>query len=255
MSSLSTDAMPRPHTEVAPALTIGSLVSGYGDLVVLHGISLEIPTGSVEVALGRNGVGKTTLLHTISGIISQREGRIVLGGEDVTGKRPYQRAAAGIALVQEGKRIFRERTVFENVMLGTYSCKLDRTARNDRCVEVLGHFPHLAGREHERAGALSGGQQQMLAIAQAIASEPRVLLLDEPSAGLAPAIVSEVFQHVVRLRDAGMTILLVEQLAEQAVAIADHVTVIDDGRICDSGSPREFEDPARLQEAYFGAGR
>ena len=236
------------------ALCIEDLVSGYGDLEVLHGVSLEIPEGSVEVALGRNGVGKTTLLHTISGLRSPRDGRISLAGEDVTRKRAHERAAAGIALVQEGKQVFRQRTVFQNVMLGTYACKLDRNARQERCVEVLAHFPNLAGREQERAGALSGGQQQMLAIAQSIASGPRVLLLDEPSAGLSPAIVSEVFEHVVRLRDQGMTILLVEQLADQALAIADHVTVIDEGRICDSGAPREFDDPSRLQEAYFGAG-
>ena len=238
----------------APALSIEGLVSGYGDLEVLHGISLDIPLGSVEVTLGRNGVGKTTLLHTISGIRRPRGGRISLGSDDLTGKRPYKRAAAGIALVQEGKQIFRERTVFQNVMLGTYACKLDRAERHRRCVGVLSQFHNLEGREEERAGALSGGQQQMLAIAQAIASSPRVLLLDEPSAGLAPAIVAEVFEHVMRLRNEGMTILLVEQLAEQALAIADHVTVLDDGRICDSGSPREFEDPSRLQEAYFGAG-
>jgi branched-chain amino acid transport system ATP-binding protein len=236
-----------------PALSIDGLVSGYGDLEVLHEISLDIPEGSIEVALGRNGVGKTTLLHTISGIRPLRAGRISLGSDDLTKKRPYERAAAGIALVQEGKQVFRQRTVFQNVMLGTYACKLERAERHERCVEVLSHFPNLEGREQERAGALSGGQQQMLAIAQAIASSPRVLLLDEPSAGLAPAIVLEVFQQIVRLRSEGMTILLVEQLAEQALAIASHVTVIDDGRICDSGSAHEFEDPSRLQEAYFGA--
>jgi branched-chain amino acid transport system ATP-binding protein len=239
---------PRP-----PALSIEGVVSGYGDLEVLHGISLDIPEGSVEVALGRNGVGKTTLLHTISGIRPMRSGRISLGSTDLTAKRPYERAAAGISLVQEGKQVFRQRTVFQNLMLGTYSCKLERAERHQRCAEVLSHFSNLEGREEERAGSLSGGQQQMLAIAQAIASSPRVLLLDEPSAGLAPAIVEEVFQHVVRLRNDGITILLVEQLAEQALAIADHVTVIDEGQICDSGSAREFEDPRRLQEAYFGA--
>jgi branched-chain amino acid transport system ATP-binding protein len=236
------------------ALSVGELVSGYGDLQVLHGISLELPAGTIEVALGRNGVGKTTLLHTISGIISARSGRIVLGGRDISSAPPHKRAAAGISLVQEGKQIFRERTVMENVVLGTYARELDRGERQEVCASVLGQFPALVGRERERAGALSGGQQQMLAIAQAIAAAPRVLLLDEPSAGLAPAIVSEVFEHVVRLREQGMTILLVEQLAEQALAICDHVTVIDEGRVRDSGQPAEFDNSKRLQEAYFGVG-
>jgi branched-chain amino acid transport system ATP-binding protein len=235
------------------ALTVTDLVSGYGDLKVLQGISLDIPTGTVEVALGRNGVGKTTLLHTIAGLISTRGGEIHLHGERVSRDPAHRRAAAGISLVQEGKQVFRERTVLENVVLGTYARDLGRDQRRELCEEVLGQFPALVGRESERAGALSGGQQQMLAIAQAIAADPKVLLLDEPSAGLAPAIVTEVFDHVGRLREEGMTILLVEQLAEQALAIADHVTVIDEGRVLDSGSPAEFEDPARLQEAYFGA--
>lgn len=236
-----------------PALAISGLVSGYGDLKVLRGISLDIPAGTVEVALGRNGVGKTTLLHTIAGLISTRDGEIHLEGTRISRHPAHRRAAAGVSLVQEGKQIFRERTVLENVVLGTYARDLGRDARRELCEQVLGQFPALVGREGERAGALSGGQQQMLAIAQAIAADPKVLLLDEPSAGLAPAIVTEVFDHVRRLREGGMTILLVEQLAEQALAIADHVTVIDEGRVLDSGAPAEFEDPARLQEAYFGA--
>ncbi|HEX4466720.1 MAG TPA: ABC transporter ATP-binding protein [Solirubrobacteraceae bacterium] len=235
------------------ALSIRDLASGYGDLRVLHGISLDIPAGTVELALGRNGVGKTTLLHTISGIIATRDGQVILGERDITSQPAHRRAMAGISLVQEGKQVFRERTVMENVVLGTYARKLDRAERHEVCVSVLGQFPALVGRERERAGALSGGQQQMLAIAQAMAAAPRVLLLDEPSAGLAPAIVSEVFEHVARLREQGMTILLVEQLAEQALAICDHVTVIDEGVIRDSGAPAEFEDSRRLQEAYFGA--
>jgi branched-chain amino acid transport system ATP-binding protein len=236
-----------------PALTVRNLVCGYGDLRVLNGISLELPAGTIEVALGRNGVGKTTLLHTISGILAARSGEILLDGADVSSQPAHKRAAAGISLVQEGKQIFRERTVLENVMLGTYARALGRDERHEICMTTLGRFPALAGRERERAGALSGGQQQMLAIAQAIAAAPRVLLLDEPSAGLAPAIVTEVFEHVARLREQGMTILLVEQLAEQALAIGDQVTVIDDGQIRDSGAPGEFSNSSRLQEAYFGA--
>jgi branched-chain amino acid transport system ATP-binding protein len=233
-------------------LEITDLSSGYGDLRVLWGISLDIVPGTVEVVLGRNGVGKTTLLHAIAGLLPTRGGEIVLDGKRMSGEPAHRRAAAGISLVQEGKQVFRERTVLENVVLGTYARSLGRDERAALCETVMARFPALVGREGERAGALSGGQQQMLAIAQAIAAGPKVLLLDEPSAGLAPAIVAEVFDHVRRLRDDGMTILLVEQLAEQALAIADHVTVIDDGKVLDTGTAQDFEDPARLQEAYFG---
>jgi branched-chain amino acid transport system ATP-binding protein len=154
--------------------------------------------------------------------------------------------------VQEGKRIFRQRTIAENVALGTFSQALSRRERRNLCESILDGFPMLAERADEPAGALSGGQQQMLAIAQALASRPRLLLLDEPSAGLAPAIVRELFQRIKQLCDDGMTILLVEQLAQQALLIADHVTVLDNGRVVASGPPEQFHDQRGLQAAYFG---
>jgi branched-chain amino acid transport system permease protein len=234
-------------------LNVRDVESGYGDLQVLRGVSVSLVPGAVEVILGRNGVGKTTLLSTICGQIKMWEGSIALDGKEI-GRRPaYRRAGSGLALVQEGKRIFRNRTIMENVVLGTRTLKLSRAERRELCHSVLEQFPVLRDRATERAGGLSGGQQQMLAIATALAARPRVLLLDEPSAGLAPAIVSEVFQKIRTLADEGMAILLVEQLAQQALKIADHVTVMDDGRVTHTGPPADFHDLRELQEAYFGA--
>jgi branched-chain amino acid transport system ATP-binding protein len=233
-------------------LEVANAVSGYGDLQVLREVSLEVEHGKLEVVLGRNGVGKTTLLSTITGQVRLWEGSVKLDGQEV-GRRPaYRRNAAGIILVQEGKRIFRQRSIMENVMLGTFALGVGRVERRKLCDAVLEQFPMLRDRAGEAAGGLSGGQQQMLAIAQALAARPRVLLLDEPSSGLAPAIVRDVFTRIKELSEQGMTIVLVEQLAEQALVIADHVTVIDNGRVVASGPPEQFHDQRGLQEAYFG---
>jgi branched-chain amino acid transport system permease protein len=238
-----------------PMLEVTDAMSGYGDLQVLRGVSLTLDPGRLEVVLGRNGVGKTTLLSTITGQVRLWDGSVKLGGDELGRMPAYRRAAAGIALVQEGKRIFRERTIMENVVLGTYTQSLSRRERQQLCESVLANFPMLMQRAGETAGGLSGGQQQMLAIAQALAARPRLLLLDEPSAGLAPAIVREVFERIKHLAEQGMTIVLVEQLADQALVIADHVTVIDNGRVVATGAPEKFHDQQGLQEAYFGDSR
>jgi branched-chain amino acid transport system permease protein len=243
---------PAAGTGDGPLLVADSLESGYGDLRVLCGVSLSVQPGSIEVVLGRNGVGKTTLLSCLAGLLPAWKGSIVLGGRPVARSAPYRRSAAGIVLVQEGKRIFRQRTVWQNVMLGTYPLKAGRQEREALCREVLSAFPMLNGRLGERAGGLSGGQQQMLAIAQALAARPKVLLLDEPSAGLAPAIVNDLFARLRTLADDGLTIVLAEQLADKAIAIADHVTLLDSGRVIAQGGPQEFADAEKLQGAYFG---
>ena len=236
-----------------PLLVVKSLESGYRDLRVLRGLSFSIAPGTIEVVLGRNGVGKTTLVSTLAGLLPSWSGSIELDGKSIGRYPAYRRASAGIALVQEGKRIFRHRTVWQNVMVGTNSLKLSSRERDALCRSVLERFPALSGRLREPAGGLSGGQQQMLAIAQALAARPRVLLLDEPSAGLAPSLVDEVFSQLRTLADAGLTILLVEQLAEKALTIADHVTVLDNGQIITAGDPAEFNDPEKLELAYFGS--
>ena len=239
-------------TGTGPVLEVIDVTSGYGDLQVLRGVSLTLERGELEVVLGRNGVGKTTLLGTITGQVRLWDGGVKLNGEEVGKQAAYRRSASGIALVQEGKRIFRQRTIMENVALGTFTQKLSRRERKQLCESVVQQFPILSERRDELAGGLSGGQQQMLAIAQALAARPTILLLDEPSAGLAPAIVQEVFARIRDLSQAGMTIVLVEQLAEQALAIADHVTVIDNGRVVAHGPPEQFHDQSGLKQAYFG---
>jgi branched-chain amino acid transport system permease protein len=235
-----------------PLLVVDAVESGYGDLRVLRGVSLSVRPGTIEVVLGRNGVGKTTLLSNLAGLLPAWKGSIKLAGRHVARVAPYRRASAGIVLVQEGKRIFRQRTVWQNVMLGTHTLQLSRGDRDALCREVLADFPMLNSRLRERAGGLSGGQQQMLAIAQALAARPKVLLLDEPSAGLAPAIVDDLFARLRRLADAGLSIVLVEQLADKAIAIADHVTLLDAGQVVAQGTPAEFVDAERLKGAYFG---
>jgi branched-chain amino acid transport system permease protein len=235
-----------------PVLELKSAVTGYRDLEVLHGLSLSLTEGQVEVLLGRNSVGKSTTMKAITGQLRLWHGQVVLDGRDVSRHSVHYRANAGVSLVQEGKRIFRNRTVHENLMLG---CRHHHTTRNERqeiCDEMLTRFPILGSRARQVAGGLSGGQQQILAIAQALAARPRILLLDEPSAGLAPSLIDEVFDHISQLRRDGMTILLVEQLAEKALTVGDHVTVMDDGVIVASGPPSMFQDMSELQRAYLG---
>ncbi len=237
-----------------PALELRGAISGYGDLRVIDGVDLTLYPGRIEVVLGRNGVGKTTLLGTIAGQVRLWGGTLTVGGISVARRKSYRRASAGIALVQEGKRIFAQRTVWQNLIIGTHSLHVSNAERQQVCRALVEQFPMLAPRLKDRAGSLSGGQQQMLAIAQALAARPRVLLLDEPSAGLAPAIIDDLFARIRALADGGLAVLLVEQLAERAVTIADHVTVLDSGRIVSSGPPSEYQDREGLQRVYLSAG-
>jgi branched-chain amino acid transport system permease protein len=257
----STSAMarrvPRPSGAVRaatgrPLLSMRDVESGYGDLRVLRGVSLDVPAGSIEVILGRNGVGKTTLLSTIAGRLPVKGGSVELDSRSLVRLPAYRCARRGISMVQEGKQIFRHRSIWENVMLGTHSLRMSRRARAELCNELLSHFPVLLSRSEEQAGGLSGGQQQMLAIVQALASRPRVLLLDEPSAGLGPLIVREVFDRIRILADNGLSVVLVEQLAEEAMGIADHVTILNDGVVVASGPPARFDDVDELHASYFG---
>jgi branched-chain amino acid transport system permease protein len=243
-----------PEAAAEPMLVLSDAISGYGDLRVIDGVNLTLYPGRIEVVLGRNGVGKTTLLGTIAGQVRLWEGSLTVGGISVARRKTYRRASAGIALVQEGKRIFAQRTVWQNLVLGTHSLRVSNAERHQVCRALVEQFPMLEPRLKDRAGSLSGGQQQMLAIAQALAARPRVLLLDEPSAGLAPAIIDDLFARIRDLADGGLAVLLVEQLAERAVTVADHVTVLDGGRIVSSGPPSEFQDREGLQRVYLSAG-
>lgn len=239
-------------------LHVQGLGGGYGDLTVLHDVDLDVEAGRIQVVLGRNGAGKTSLLSAIAGLLpTVRSGAISVDGRDVTALPAHKRAAAGIGLIQEGKRIFRKRTVEENLLLGTYSApgwSMRSTVRKAALAAAYERFPILEEKRTDRAGGLSGGQQQMLAIAQALAADPSVLLLDEPSAGLAPAIRAEVFQTVRKLRDEGLAVVVVEQLVDVALDVADSVAVLDSGRIVSTGPPDHYRDGELLQEIYLGSG-
>ena len=230
-------------------LEVASITGGYGDITALWDVDLYANRGEVTVVFGRNGAGKTTLLSTIAGLLPCRGGRITFAGQDVTKAPAHLRSRAGIAMVQENKRIFRRRTVNENLVLGGHS--LDRTALREAIELAYQRFPALAGRRKEPAGALSGGQQQMLAIGQALMPGPTLLMLDEPSMGLAPAIVSQMIDTVAQLKQEGLAIVLVEQLVTTAMSVADHITVLDQGRVAGAFDPDEHRDTGFLRKTYL----
>jgi len=238
-------------------LSVTDVAGGYGDIQVLWGLSVAVDKGHITVVLGRNGAGKTSLLNAIAGFLPNVDrGSVTLDGRELSGIPAYDRVRAGLGFVQEGKRIFRRRTVEENLLVGGYSArrpfrsaKAELRAPLDRAYD---RFPMLAQRRKVVSGSLSGGQQQMLAIAQALMSRPRALLLDEPSAGLAPAIAADVFAMIAALKEEGLAILLVEQVVEQALAIADDVAVLESGRLVTSGKVGDFDDAAMVRDLYLG---
>lgn len=235
-----------PH---ADSLRCEGVWSGYADLTVLRGVSASVKAGTIEAILGRNGAGKTTMAATIVGLLRAKQGRIWFSGRDVTDLRPDERVRIGLGLVQEGRRVFRSRTVSENLAIG--GRRLARRARMEEQDRVLDLFPSLQDLRGRRAGELSGGQQQMLAIGLALMGRPRVLILDEPSAGLSPIVVDQLVDAIAGLRDAGLTIVLIEQLVDVALALADHVTIIKDGTVVLSDLPAAVGDAEVLSAAYF----
>jgi branched-chain amino acid transport system ATP-binding protein len=233
-------------------LSVQHIAAGYGDLRVVWDVSFEVRAGEVTSVLGRNGAGKTTTLRTIAGLNRATAGSIEFEGRAVTGERTHRRVRRGIGLVQENKRIFRRRTVEENLLLGGYSTGAGRRRLREGTEQVYDLFPALRDRASTTAGELSGGQQQMLAIGQALMGRPRLLMLDEPSAGLAPAIVSEVMAAVKRLKESGLGILLVEQAVEAAMSVSDQIIVLDVGRVVMAGAATDIDDLGVLRDAYFG---
>ncbi len=241
-------------------LTVEAIAGGYGDIQVLWGVSTAVEAGHVTVVLGRNGAGKTSLLNAVAGFLPTVQGGHVRLGEVELGRlTPFERVRAGLSYVQEGKRVFHKRTVEENLLLGGYTVKrpfLRKGQRLQAAVErAYERFPMLAERRKTMAGKLSGGQQQMLAIAQALIPEPAALMLDEPSAGLAPAIAKEVFAMVDGLKREGLAVLLVEQVVDNALAIADDVIVIEAGRVAASGPVADFDDTEMVRDLYLGRTR
>ncbi len=223
----------------------------YGHIHALKGISLTVEKGELVTIVGSNGAGKTTTLMTISGLLRPRQGTIHYNGHDLTRMAPHDIVRAGISHCPEGRQIFSQLTVAENLILGAYNRKDRQGIAKDRAwVESL--FPILAERRNQPAGTLSGGEQQMLAIARALMSRPSVLLLDEPSLGLAPLLVERIFQVIQRLKEEGVTILLVEQNAYQALRIADRAYVLETGQIKLQGPARELARDEAVKKAYLG---
>ena len=235
-----------------PLLEVRGAVSGYGKIVVLHGVDLVIHAGEVVTLLGANGAGKTTLLRAISGLLPLAAGSIRFAGTELRGGDPRRAVQAGIAHVIEGHRVFTQLPITDNLLLAGYD--LGRAERAARVEEALALFPEIAAKRHERAGALSGGQQQMLAVAQGLVRRPLLLMLDEPSAGLSPVLVDRVLDVLRRLRESGVAVLLVEQLIDKALGVADRVYALARGRIVLAAPTGAPDLPARLERAYLGEG-
>ena len=238
-------------------LTIKNLSAGYGKVQVLHGIDIEVPKGKVVTLIGSNGAGKTTTMRAISGMIKPTSGEITLNGKRVDGLESYHIARLGLAHSPEGRRVFATMSVTDNLRLGAFPRytgarpKGDVEADLQRAMEL---FPRLKERREQLAGTLSGGEQQMLAMARAVMLNPEVVLLDEPSMGLAPILVDEVFKIISRLKSEGVTMLLVEQFAAAALAVADEAYVLENGRISLHGPAEKLRNDPAVKAAYLGGG-
>ncbi len=242
-------------------LEVKDLVVDYGIIKAIKGINLFVEEGSIVAILGANGAGKTTTIRTINGIVKAKSGTIHFNGEDITNKTPYKLAAKGIIQSPEGRLILKGLTVEDNLLVGAYSLKPEkiegkrvgvRSIRNELLKEVYSTFPILYERRKQQASTLSGGEQQMLAIGRALMGKPKLLLLDEPSLGLAPMIVQEIFQVIQKLKQRGNTILIVEQNAFQTLKIADYVYVLELGKVKTEGKAKDLLQDNQLVEAYLG---
>ena len=238
----------------AALLQVSGLHAGYGRVAVLDGVSIEVPERGFVALVGSNGAGKSTLLRTLSGLLRSSAGQIVFAGETLNDAAPARIVERGLLHVAEGRRLFRTQSVRDNLQLGLWGTKLSKADVGVRFERVFTLFPVLHERQGARAGILSGGQQQMLAVAQALMHEPRLLMLDEPSLGLAPAVIDQLLDAVVQLRRDGTAILLVEQMVERALQIADTAYVMQNGRVIGHGPARELRDSDLVRQAYLGAG-
>jgi len=232
-------------------LKVENLVVKYGMIEAIKGISFEVNDGEIVTLIGANGAGKTTTMHAISGLIKPVSGSVYLDGTDLTKVQPHKIVSMGLAQVPEGRRVFAQETVEENLTLGAFFRK-DKDKIKADMDYVYDLFPRLKERSSQLAGTLSGGEQQMLAMGRALMADPKIMLLDEPSMGLSPLLVSEIFSIIEEINKKGTTVLLVEQNAKRALAIANHAYVLETGTITLQGTGQELSRDARVQKAYLG---
>jgi branched-chain amino acid transport system ATP-binding protein len=232
-------------------LRLHDLESGYGDVTVIQGISLEVEHGQLVSLVGSNGAGKTTLLRTIAGLIKADKGQVTLGEKNLEKLWPHEVVEAGFMMAPEGKQLFLQMSVEENLIVGSFNSRA--SGRREKTLkEIYELFPRLSERKNQVAGSLSGGEQQMLAVGRALMGRPSILALDEPSLGLAPIIVEQLFQVIDTIRQTGLTILLIEQNVQQALEMADFGYVLENGKIAMQGSGKELLGDENLQKTYMG---
>jgi branched-chain amino acid transport system ATP-binding protein len=233
-------------------LKLDGVIAAYDDLTCLHGVSLEVRRGEIVTLIGANGAGKSTTLKTVSGLLTPRAGTIEFDGRPITGRSPDAIVALGLVQVPEGRRVFPDLSVEENLRVGAYL--VDKRGRvREMLAEVYRRFPRLAERRRQLAGTLSGGEQQMLAFGRAMMAQPKLLMLDEPSLGLAPLMVDEVMRSIRVFRDSGVTVFLVEQNANLALRLADRAYVMETGKITMTGSGAQLLADERVRASYLGA--
>ena len=232
-------------------LEVKDLEVSYGLIKAVKGVSFEVNAGEIVTLIGANGAGKTTIMHAINNLIGKDAGKVIFDGKDISGVAAHKLVKTGLAQVPEGRRIFNELTVYENLRMGYYS-KTDKGHFQEKIEEMYSYFPILKERKDQIAGTLSGGEQQMLAMSRALMSDPKLLLLDEPSMGLSPLYVNNVFEIIKKVNGLGTTILLVEQNAKKALSIADRAYVLEIGKITASGTGRDMLNNDDIKKAYLG---
>jgi branched-chain amino acid transport system ATP-binding protein len=233
-------------------LSVRDVVTAYGKIEALKGVSLEVAEGAITCLLGPNGAGKTTLMMTLAGILRPKRGSIRFAGEEIAGRAPHAIVARGVALVPENRLVFPAMSVLENLQAGAYQRRDKNTVARD-IERMFARFPRLKERAAQQAGTLSGGEQQMLAVARALMSRPKLLLMDEPSLGLAPLVVEEIFRIVTELHRDGTTLFLVEQNAHMALRVAQHFYLMEQGKVTFSGDPGSLAEDEVIQRAYLGS--
>ena len=232
-------------------LEVKDLEVYYGVIQAIKGISFEVNKGEVIALIGANGAGKTTTLHTITGLLSPKKGQVIFEGKDITKVPAHKIVSMGMAHVPEGRRVFAELSVYENLKMGAYT-QSDKNEIEESLANVYRRFPRLEERKNQMAGTLSGGEQQMLAMGRALMSKPKIILMDEPSMGLSPILVNEIFDIIRAVSESGTTVLLVEQNAKKALAIADRAYVLETGKIVLEGNAKDLLEDDSIKKAYLG---